>query len=92
MTDKVDIITKVAYATCLPTEKVKQVLEAYTDNLGWDQLHKYHEELRRGQCVYEDAGGYFIRAIKALFGCKIRRDELETYQEATRRLIEASNG
>lgn len=92
MTDKVDIITKVAYATCLPTEKVKQVLEAYTDNLSWDQLHEYHKELRKGQCVREDAGGYVIRTIKALFGCKINRDELETHQDAVRRLIEASHG
>ena len=56
------------------------------DQLGWPDIHRFQDELRRGQGVREDGGGFFIRCIMALFGKK--PDPVETYQEAARRLLE----
>jgi hypothetical protein len=55
------------------------------DHLGWPDIHRFQDELRRGQGVREDAGGFMLRAIMALFGK--RPDPVETYQEAARRLL-----
>ncbi len=55
------------------------------DSLGWNDIKRYHAELEKGQSVYEDAGGYFIRAIKSLFG--IKTDPVKTYQEAAREML-----
>jgi len=60
------------------------------DHLGWSDIHRFQDELNRGQGVWEDGGGYFVRCIMALFGKK--PDTVETYQEAARRLLrEAEN-
>jgi len=55
------------------------------DHLGWPDIKRFQAELSRGQCVLEDGGGFFVRCIMALFGEK--QDEVETYQEAARRLL-----
>ena len=55
------------------------------DHLGWPDIRRFQNELNRGQGVREDGGGFFIRCIMALFGKK--PDEVETYQEAARRLL-----
>ena len=67
----------------LVTELLNSAVEAAIDRMGWPEINAYHAELQRGQDVREDAGGYFIRAIKALFGIK-GPDEIVTYQEAAR--------
>jgi hypothetical protein len=56
------------------------------DLLGWDDIHRFNAELHKGQSVYEDAGGYFIRAIMALFGKK--PDPVVSYRNAARSLLE----
>jgi len=66
----------------------KQILEAAIDRMGWPEIHAFQDELRKGQDMREDAGGFMIRAIKALFG--IRRDDpIVTYQDAARAMVEA---
>lgn len=40
----------------------------------------FWEELRKGQSVYEDAGGYLIRCYRAAFGLPV--DEPYTYHSA----------
>ncbi len=56
------------------------------DDLGWRDILRFNEELRKGQVVLEDGGGFFVRCIMALFSKK--PDPVETYQEAARRLLE----
>lgn len=58
------------------------------DQLGWDDINRFNAELHKGQSVYEDAGGYFIRAIAALFGKK--PDPVVSYQEAARALLKGA--
>ena len=55
------------------------------DHLGWPDIRRFQAELACGQGVREDGGGFFLRAIMALFGKK--PDPVETYQEAARRLL-----
>lgn len=58
------------------------------DHIGWPDIHRFQEELRKGQGVREDAGGFFTRAIMALFGKQY--DPVETYQQAARRLLQGA--
>ena len=61
-------------------------LEAACDAIGWPQIRAFQEELRKGQDIYEDAGGFFSRAIRALLG-RSRVDPVTNYQDAARALI-----
>ena len=54
------------------------------DHLGWPDIRRFQDELRKGQGVREDGGGFFIRAIMALLGK--RHDPVETHQQAVRRM------
>ena len=56
------------------------------NRLGWADIHRFQDELRKGQDVREDAGGYFIHCIMALFGKK--PDPVETYRQAAKQLLE----
>lgn len=67
-----------------PSER--EILFNAVDKMGWDEINAYHAELKQGHAIYEDAGSFFMRAIKRLFGIA-PRDELRTYQKATRALI-----
>jgi len=58
----------------------QEVIERVINRMGWPEIHAFHERI--GQDVYEDAGGFMIRKIKRLFG--IKRDAVQTYQEAAR--------
>ena len=58
-------------------------------NLGWPDIRRFDAEIAKGQGIHEDGGGYFIRAIKALFGIKV--DPVESYQQAAKRLLEEHN-
>jgi hypothetical protein len=64
----------------------ESALEAACNAISWPQIHAYHEELRRGQDIYEDAGGFFQRAIRALLG-KPSLDPIVSYREAARALL-----
>lgn len=54
-------------------------------DLGWPDIHRFQDELRHGQGVREDGGGFFVRCIMALFGKK--PDPVENYQQAAARLL-----
>lgn len=79
--------------TPVPDEKAdeaeKEILERAIDRMGWDEINAFHAELRRGQGIQEDAGGYFLRCIKTLFGLK-PQDEVTTYQSAAKAMITAA--
>ena len=55
------------------------------DDLGWPDINRFQDELNKGQGVREDGGGFFVRAIMALFGKKA--DPVENYQQAAERLL-----
>jgi hypothetical protein len=57
--------------------------ERAIDRMGWPEINAFMGE--PGQSPYEDAGGYLLRTIKALFG--IKPDKLETYREAAHRMV-----
>jgi len=57
------------------------------DRMGWPEIHAFNYALRSGQDVREDAGGYMLRAIKALFGSK-PADPVLTYRAAARAMVE----
>lgn len=58
----------------------------HPDLIGWPDIHRFQDALRGGQGVCEDGGGFFARCIMALFSKKA--DEVETYQQAARRLLD----
>ena len=60
--------------------------ERRIEKMGWREINAFHEELRRGQSVYEDAGGFFLRRVRKLFGISSNATVV-TYQDAARALI-----
>jgi len=56
------------------------------EDIGWPEIRAFQEELRAGQGVREDAGGFLVRCIMRLFGRK--NDTVETYQQAAQRLLQ----
>ncbi len=62
-------------------------LEAAINSMGWPDINAYHAELRRGQSIDEDAGGFMMRAIRRLFGLAQKPDPVVTYQQAARALL-----
>lgn len=77
----------------LSTAGIDAVIEARIDTLGWPEIHAFNAERRKGQDIYEDAGGFMLRAIKALFRIK-PRDPVLTYRDAARAFVAgaAANG
>ena len=55
------------------------------EDIGWPEIRAFQEQLRGGQGVREDGGGFFVRCIMALFGRK--PDPVDNYQQAAARLI-----
>lgn len=49
-------------------------------------LRRYWYEVRKGQSVYEDAGGYMLRCYQAMMGYPV--DEPYTYSRATADLLQ----
>ena len=69
----------------------REALEQAIERMGWPEIHAFQDVLRNGQGVQEDAGGFMLRAIKALFGLK--PDTVETYRDAMRAMLkENPNG
>ena len=66
-----------------------EILEAAIDRMGWVEINAYRAELRKGQDISEDAGGFMLRALKALFGIK-PIDPVVNYQNAARALVAAA--
>ena len=54
-------------------------------DIGWPEIHAFQDELRRGQGVREDGGGFVARCIMALF--RRKSDPVETYQQAASALL-----
>lgn len=68
-------------------DQERQILEAAVDRMGWPEIRAYQTELRKGQDIYEDAGGFFMRALRRLFGLPNPYSEVVTYQDAARAMI-----
>ena len=54
-------------------------------------IFAFQDTLQRGQDAYEDAGGFFLRAFRRLFGLP-PRDPVLTYLEAARAAIAKATG
>ena len=87
------VIRRIALASAIAawcgferSESERDVLERAIDRMGWDEINAFHAELRHGQGVREDAGGFFMRAIRRLFGLP-QPDPVENYRDAARRLV-----
>lgn len=72
------------------SEQAEHVLETVVANLGWPEIHAMQEELRRGQSVYEDAGGFFMRAYRRLFGLPNDGREVLSYRAAVKAMIDTA--
>ena len=46
-------------------------LESMFDRLSNEDLARYYEQVRLGQSVYEDAGGYMLRCYRAMLGLPV---------------------
>jgi len=66
----------------------RAALEAAVGAMGWPEIHAYQDEMRKGQDVCEDAGGFVMRGLGRLFGVRPKRDEVLTYQKAAKAMIE----
>ena len=69
-------------------ESERAVLEAAVDRMGWPEINAFKEEMGKGQSVYEDAGGYFMRGLRRLFGLPSPDYEVVTYQRAAQAMID----
>ena len=58
------------------------------EDIGWPEIAAFQAELKRGQGVTEDGGGFWARAIMTLCGRK--PDPVETYRKAVEALLAAS--
>jgi hypothetical protein len=65
----------------------REALEAAIDRMGWTEIHAFEAEMRKGQGIYEDAGGYIMRGLRRLFGMPEKQDEIVTYQKAARAMV-----
>lgn len=71
------------------TDEELETINAAIDRMGWAEIKAFKAELHRGQDIYEDAGGYFLRCIKSLFGIKSQQT-VTTHQEAARKMVKAA--
>ena len=56
-----------------------------TEDIEWPDIQRFNDVLHNGQDYREDAGGFFSRAIMALFGRK--SDPVMSYQEAAESML-----
>lgn len=66
----------------------REALEFAIDRMGWPEIHAFQDELRKGQDYREDAGGFMMRVIRRLFGLPSPVNEITTYQQAARAMVE----
>jgi len=71
-------------------EAESKACERAIDRMGWDEINAFNAEFHTGQSVYEDAGGYFLRALGRLFGVK-PCNEVVSYQNAARAILKTAN-
>ena len=49
----------------VPARELEYIaLENAISRMGWPEIRAFQEELRKGQSIYEDAGGYFMRGFR----------------------------
>jgi len=70
-----------------PAQAEREALERAVDRMGWPEINAFHAELDRGQDIAEDAGGYLMRAVRALFGLPSPKATVTTYQAAARAMV-----
>lgn len=70
------------------TEQERELLEAAIDRMGWPEIKAFQAEMYKGQSIYEDAGGYFMRGLRRLFGLPQIDEEVVTYQRSARAMVE----
>lgn len=70
------------------TEMERELLESAVDRMGWPEIHAFQAEMRKGQSIYEDAGGYFMRGLRRLFGLPQIDEEIITYRRAAMAMVE----
>ena len=68
----------------------REACERAIDRMGWDEIGAYNREMRKGQSVFEDAGGYLMRGLACLFGVK-PKDEVVSYQDAARAMLKVKD-
>lgn len=69
----------------------REALTNALERIGWDEINAFKQELHKGQSIHEDAGGFFKRSIKRLFGV-LPYDEIMTYKKAAKSLIDKAKG
>jgi hypothetical protein len=69
------------------TSEEREILERAIDRMGWPEIRAFQAEMSKGQSIYEDAGGYFMRGLRRLFGLPQADEEVVTYQQAARAMV-----
>lgn len=65
----------------------RAALEAAVEQMGWPEINAFRAEMSKGQSIYEDAGGYFMRGLRRLFGLPEVDEEVITYRRAAQEMI-----
>lgn len=60
-------------------------------DIGWPEIRAFQENLRYGQAVREDGGGFFARCLRALLRLPAPNYVVENYQDCARRLLEEAD-
>ena len=64
----------------------RAVLERAIARMGWPEIKAFRDQLELGQDIYEDAGGFMMRAIRRLFGLPAP-DLIVTHQDAALAMV-----
>lgn len=56
------------------------------DDIDWSDIHRFKDELAKGQDIHEDGGGFWVRAIRGLF--RMKTDTVTNYRDAARALLD----
>lgn len=78
---------RVGKRVALPPSVVDSVLRVAIDEMGWPEINAFREERAKGQDIFEDAGGYFLRFIGCLFGVK-PKDDVAIYRNAMEKMVD----
>src|SRR5688572_113482 len=75
----------------VPARELEYIaLENAISRMGWPEIRAFQEELRKGQSIYEDAGGYFMRGFRRLFGLPQSDEAVLTYRRAAKAMVDAA--
>jgi hypothetical protein len=68
----------------------RAALDAATEAMGWPEINAFKAEIHKGQSIFEDAGGYWMRALRRLFGLPAQDEEVINYQRAAKAMVDAA--